>query len=77
MGNRVLKWTYRVAVHPKFQEGDSLSANNQMGIQKFCLMAKRGAKWKKTAEFCDKTEMYKLGEFYVDLPDTHFGLDRP
>ncbi|CAG8822812.1 36725_t:CDS:2, partial [Gigaspora margarita] len=32
---------------------------------------------KKIAQFCDEPEMYKLGEFHVDLPDTHLGLDRP
>ncbi|KAF0480257.1 hsp70 family protein [Gigaspora margarita] len=104
--NRVLKWTYGVAVHPKFQEGDPPSRKESDGrIKKFCLMAKRGAQVevnqqfsatmlpndpkqtgmlfklyytaKETAQFCDEPEMHKLGEFHVDLPDTHLGLDRP
>ncbi|RIB10611.1 hypothetical protein C2G38_2043345 [Gigaspora rosea] len=32
---------------------------------------------KKTAEFCDEPGMYKLGEFRVELPDTHLGTNRP
>ncbi|KAF0520398.1 actin-like ATPase domain-containing protein [Gigaspora margarita] len=32
---------------------------------------------KKTAEYCDELGMHKLGEFHVDLPDTHLGEDRP
>ncbi|CAG8565160.1 9924_t:CDS:2 [Ambispora gerdemannii] len=30
-----------------------------------------------TASYCDEPEMSVLGEFEVDLPDTHLGLDRP
>ncbi|CAG8642102.1 37601_t:CDS:2 [Gigaspora margarita] len=104
--NRVLKWTYGVAVYPEFEEGDPpLRKRSDGSIEKFCLMAKRDAQVevnqrfsntmlptkpkqtgmlfklyytaKETAQFCDEPEMHKLGEFRVDLPDTHLGLDRP
>ncbi|KAF0480253.1 hsp70 family protein [Gigaspora margarita] len=104
--NCILKWTYGVAVHPKFQEGDlSLRKQSDGRVEKFRLMAKKGIQVevnqqfsatmlpnepkqtgmlfklyytaKKTARFCDEPEMHKLGEFHVDLLDTHLGLNRP
>ncbi|CAJ0909461.1 13866_t:CDS:2, partial [Entrophospora sp. SA101] len=31
---------------------------------------------KHDATYCDEPEMKELGRFYVDLPDTHLGLNR-
>ncbi|CAG8521271.1 8783_t:CDS:2 [Racocetra fulgida] len=104
--NRVLKWTYGVAIYPEFQEGDPPSRKNSDGhIQKFHLMAKRGIQVeinqqfstrqcpvepdqtqirfrfyyssRETAQYCDEDGMNKLGEFLIDLPDTHLGINRP
>ncbi|CAG8500112.1 2029_t:CDS:2 [Racocetra fulgida] len=32
---------------------------------------------RKSAQYCDESGMNKLGEFRVDLPDTHLGINRP
>ncbi|KAF0520401.1 actin-like ATPase domain-containing protein [Gigaspora margarita] len=33
--------------------------------------------YKEKAEYCDEPGMHRLGEFDVDLVDTHLGKDRP
>ncbi|KAF0520402.1 hsp70 family protein [Gigaspora margarita] len=62
----------QVEVDQRFSETMYPSKPDAMGILfSFYYTAK------KTAEYCDEPGMHKLGEFDVDLPDTHLGKDRP